>query len=327
MVKDPEIAKPSAHAESDTLTPVKGISVKPLMVTPTEPSLSTCEAHGLRYDPSVSDGCVLCRRDAVRAPPQKARRGFGFLFVAVAIFLIAVCSLAALKLLPMASSPTSATSAQPVRLRTTSSSGRSGAYYIPTLTPAARSAPLPLLVFLHGTGGNGDDGVRAFRSLADERGFAVLAPESSVAPDGRVTWEVGDHPGEVTDDRRHVMACLAELLSILSAADLTLDPRHVLIAGHSGGASSAPYIATNEEPFTAFAVLHGGSFPGGFGHRRVRGWFSTGSGDPIRPPDMVTRAYEEARGPGAPFEMHVLAGGHELGAEERRALIAWWLGT
>jgi phospholipase/carboxylesterase len=208
-----------------------------------------------------------------------------------------------------------------IRLRTTNSFGRSGAYYIPTAS-AAKGGPLPILVFLHGTGGNGDGGIRAFRSLADERGFAILAPESGVAPDGRITWEVGDHPGEVTADRRHVMACLAELLSI---GGFTLDPRRVLVAGHSGGASSAPYLATNEEPFSAFAVLHGGAFPGGFGRRSVRGWFSTGSQDPLRPPDMVTRAYEAARGPSIPFAMHVFAGGHDLGEEERRALIAWWL--
>jgi predicted esterase len=110
-------------------------------------------------------------------------------------------------------------------------------------------------------------------------------------------------------------------------AGLRITAPRVRVAGHSGGASSAPWLATNEEPFTAFAVLHGGAFPGGFGHRRVRGWFSTGSADPIRPPDMVTRAYETSRGPGSPYEMHVFPGGHDLGEQERRALIAWWLGA
>ena len=102
------------------------------------------------------------------------------------------------------------------------------------------------------------------------RGFAILAPESRIAPDGQANWEVGDHPGEITDDRTHVMACLAELVAVLSAEHLTLDPRHVLVAGHSGGASSAPWLATSEEPFTAFAVLHGGAFPDGFGPRPRR---------------------------------------------------------
>ena len=39
----------------------------------------------------------------------------------------------------------------------------------------------------------------------------------------------------------------------------------------------APYLATTEEALSAFAVLHGGAFPGGFGPRRVPGWFSTGT--------------------------------------------------
>jgi predicted esterase len=243
--------------------------------------------------------------------------------LAIGLFL-ALSTIAAGRFLGHPAQAASPATARPLRLRTTNSSGRSGAYYIPPLSAAARAAPLPLFVFLHGTGGNGDGGVQAFRALADERGFAILAPESRVAPDGQITWEVGDAPGDITDDRRHVMACLAELLA---TEHLTLDPLHVLVAGHSGGASSAPYVATNEEPFTAFAVLHGGAFPGGFGHRSVRGWFSTGGADPIRPPSMVTRAYEASRGPGSRYEVHVFAGGHELGAEERRALIAWWLGA
>jgi poly(3-hydroxybutyrate) depolymerase len=287
----------------------------------------TCEAHGLRYDASPVDGCVLCRR----RPTTQSVRGRtrpGFVLTAIAVLLISVAALGVVfrLFLPRRSSSVSATAHSAVPLRTTNSSRRSGAYYVPTLTLAARSAPLPLLVFLHGTGGNGDTGIQAFRPLADERGFAILAPESRVAPDGEINWEVGDHPGDVTDDRRHVMACFAELLSVLSNQGLTLDPRHVLVAGHSGGASSAPYLATNEEPFNAFAVLHGGAFPGGFGRRRVRGWFSTGNADPIRPPEMVTRAYEAARVPAVPFEMHVFAGGHEMGQEERRALVSWWLG-
>ena len=118
------------------------------------------------------------------------------------------------------------------------------------------------------------------------------------------------------------MACIAEL----AAGGVSIDPKRVLVAGHSGGGSSAPYLATNEEPFTAFAVLHGGAFPGGFGKRRVRGWFSTGSNDTIRSPDDVRSAYEESRSPGSAFEMHVFEGGHAIGDEERRAVVAWWLG-
>src|SRR5256885_3949886 len=49
-----------------------------------------------------------------------------------------------------------------------------------------------------------------------------------------------------------------------------------LIAGYSGGGSSAPYIASNRPPFTHTAVLHGGVFAGGIGPRRMPAWFSTG---------------------------------------------------
>ena len=303
------------------------------MRAPSPHSTTTvCASHGLRYNPAVASGCIRCPGATAPSTP-KVRPGF---LATLAVFLVALAIAAGPFLPPAAlsalSPATAASSSTPAsrtakQLRTTNSAGRSGSYYIPSLSPAARAAPVALLVFLHGTGGNSDSGVQAFRALADERSFAILAPESRIASDGQANWEVGDHPGEVTDDRRHVMACLAELLAVLSTENLTLDPRHVLVAGHSGGASSAPWLATNEEPFTAFAVLHGGAFPSGFGRRHVRGWFSTGSRDPIRPPDMVTRAYEAARGPTSPYEMHVFAGGHEMGTEERQALITWWLGT
>jgi poly(3-hydroxybutyrate) depolymerase len=204
-------------------------------------------------------------------------------------------------------------------LETKNAIGRSGKYYVPELPPGS---PVPLLVYLHGTGGKGQDGIDSFQKLADERHFAVLAPESGAAPDGSFTWEVGTNPGEVTEDRRHVMASLAEMTA---REGLSLDTTHVVVVGHSGGASSAPYLATNEEPFTAFAVLHGGVFPTGFGARRVRGWFSTGSADGLRPPSAVTKGYEATKGLEPSVEMHVFDGGHVLGEEERRAVIDWWL--
>jgi predicted esterase len=79
--------------------------------------------------------------------------------------------------------------------------------------------------------------------------------------------------------------------------------------------------------YTAFAVLHGGAFPGGFGPRHVRGWFSTGDADPIRPPAMVAADAQRVRNAGFDSVLYrEFPGGHELGAIELAELIRWWLG-
>jgi predicted esterase len=181
------------------------------------------------------------------------------------------------------------------------------------------------LVALHGTGGDGRAILDAFRSLADERGFAIVGPDSRKTPNGTFSWEVGDKPGEVTDDYRHVVACMNEALGQIGA---DADRSRILIAGHSGGASSAPYIATNRRPFSAFAVLHGGVFEGGLGHRDVRGWFSTGTQDTVRSPAHVRDALERARKQGGLSDLtyREFPGGHGVSAAEAKALVDWWLG-
>ncbi len=177
-------------------------------------------------------------------------------------------------------------------LATKNSAGRSGAYFLPS---GYAGRQLPLLVAIHGTNGSGEAMMRFFREAAEREKFMVVAPDSRLAPDGKDSWEVGDHAGEITPDFLHARACVAELLAM---PGVRLDPTHVLIAGHSGGGSTAPYVATNEEPYTAFAVLHGGVFAGGLGKRTVRGWFSTGQTDGLRGPAGMQEAATRAKAAG-----------------------------
>jgi predicted esterase len=206
-------------------------------------------------------------------------------------------------------------------LQTLNSAGRSGAYFLP---PGYEGSAHPLLVALHGTGGAGSGVVGVFREAAERRGFLVLAPDSRISPGGQYTWQVGDHAGDVTEDLEHIGRCLDELRAM---PGVRIDPKYVLIAGHSGGASEAPYVASNREPYTAFAVLHGGVFASGLGARHVRGWFSTGDADPLRSPAEVQRAAEDTRRAGfgdvVYREFHE---GHDIGPKEVEALLTWWLG-
>ena len=206
-------------------------------------------------------------------------------------------------------------------LRTRNSAGRSGSYHLP---PGASEGLLPLMLGFHGTGASGAAMVALFRALADERKFIIVAPDSRVSPQGQATWEVGSRPDDVTEDLQHALDCLDEVKAL---PGVRVDPAHVLAVGFSGGASSAPYIASREAVFTAYAVLHGGAFRGGLGSNRVRGWFSTGTQDPVRPPATVRRDAAAVATQGLPTPVvHVYPGGHGVSDAEQRELVDWWLG-
>lgn len=201
--------------------------------------------------------------------------------------------------------------------------GRAGTYYLPS---GYAGEALPVVVYFHGTDGNGLVVTRELVRLADSERFLVVAPDSRVSPDGRFAWEVGNAPLSRTADYQHAQALLAELEAMDGVA---VDWENGLAAGHSGGAAMAPYLATNDSRFDAYAVLHGGVVPGGIGLHEVRGWFSTGDADELRTPEHVESWVEYMRDE-VGFEdvtLRVYPGGHQVGATERRELVEWWLGS
>ncbi|OQX68731.1 MAG: hypothetical protein B6A08_08595 [Sorangiineae bacterium NIC37A_2] len=318
--------------------------------------IAKCREHGLAYDPTRSQGCVLCRRSIpVSQKPGASGMAWlvsaimlgGLLVLGVVRFRRGAAGLSGLAAaVEAAQVPTDGTIEKeetevPARalaqgdakkgrrargeevwgeIQHRNSAGRSGAFFLP---PSSYER-VPLLVALHGTGSNGRAMIGEFQSLALDRGFALLGPDSRVSPAGDWTWQVADQPNERTPDFWHIHACLDELMDRYGDR---LKAENVLIVGHSGGGSTAPYLATNSSPFSAFAVLHGGVFAGGLGPRQVRGWFSTGREDNMRPPSLVRAAAAQARSSGLrDIEYREFPGGHGLGEEERRALVNWWLG-
>lgn len=201
----------------------------------------------------------------------------------------------------------------------TNSADRNGAWYLPA---GWNVEPVPVLVLYHGTGGDGAGILFQFTPWAEAAGLALVAPDSRVSPSGQVTWEVGTEPGEITEDVEHTAACLDELAA---TEGLTLSEGDWWAAGFSGGGSSAPYYATNDERFLAYASLHGGAFPGGMGENLAQGWFSTGEDDSARPPEMVEADAQAVADAGYPEpELRVYAGGHTLSETELDELVAWW---
>jgi predicted esterase len=166
--------------------------------------------------------------------------------------------------------------------------------------------------------------VSFLQDSAEREKFVVVAPDSRFAPNGQATWQVPSEQGEKTDDFDHIRRCVQEVLAL---PGVEIDRTRTLIFGHSGGASTAPYVASNDDFFTAFAVLHGGAFVGGLGPRRPRGWVSTGDADPLRPPQAVQTAAQDLRHAGFNAIVYkTYGGGHDIGPMELEDLISWWLG-
>ncbi|HEX7668711.1 MAG TPA: hypothetical protein VF395_03965 [Polyangiaceae bacterium] len=204
-------------------------------------------------------------------------------------------------------------------LTTKNSSERTGTFFLPA---GYNTRAFPLLVAFHGSDGAGSDMVSAFHSLAVARRFIIVAPDSRQF-EGHFNWQVGDGPGHVTDDYTHTLDCIAE---VRAKDGVTIDAARTLTAGFSGGGSSAPYLATNEPLFTAFAVLHGGVIQGGIGSNVIRGWFSTGQDDPARPPALVQQSVDYIEGLGFPDVTYTLyPGGHVLSPPELADVVGWWL--
>ena len=205
-------------------------------------------------------------------------------------------------------------------LQTVNAAGRTGWVVLPERN---EGEALPYLLVFHATGSDGRSMASLFEEHAHARGFVIVAPDSRVSPQGDFTWEVGTDPGEITPDLLHAVACFDE---VLGRGDAPLDTAAVLAAGYSGGASSAPYLATNHPPLRSFAILHGGLFPDALGDNPVTGWLSTGDDDPLRPPAELAGHTATLQGLGYTVELHTYPGGHELGETERDELIDWWLG-
>lgn len=300
--------------------------------------LVRCERHGVAYDPERGAGCALCRSESRRpeAFPPMDRVLVGLLaaiLVMLAGGIVAHLARPAFERLlgatgaPSASPAVPGGSARSVRARagtfdlaTQNASGRSGVLFVPA---QAAEGPRPLLIVLHGTNGSGAQMLATVSSYATARGLVVLAPDSGRSPDGAYNWQVPDAPGETTPDTVHVRACLDE---VYAQEGLRIDPEHVLVAGHSGGASSAAYLGTTDPRVRALAVLHGGVFARGLGSSSARAWFSTGKDDPVRPPAVVSRAAEATKAHVSESTLRLYPGGHGLSQAELDDLMAWWLG-
>lgn len=163
--------------------------------------------------------------------------------------------------------------------------------------PKGLKAGAPLVVVLHGCGqtaGGYDAGAGWYR-LADELGFALLAPEQKAVnnPNTCFDWF---NPEDITRDEGECASIAAMIRDLLQAH--RLDAGRVFITGLSaGGAMTAAMLATYPELFAGGAIVAG--LPYGVA-ANVRDALDAMRSAPLKTPQQwgdLVRAASDWRGP------------------------------
>ncbi|MCV7416791.1 phospholipase [Mycolicibacterium litorale] len=175
--------------------------------------------------------------------------------------------------------------------------------------------PAPLVVLLHGAGGDARGGITPLLSHADEAGLLLFAP-----PSRHRTWDVivrsfGPDITALDTGLSHVFARHA------------VDAEHLGIGGFSDGASYALSVGlTNGDLFTTvLAFSPGFSAPGeAVGQPRV--YISHGVDDRVLPIDRTSRRLVPSlRGAGYDVLYEEFADGHVVPADRARRAVDWFL--
>lgn len=138
--------------------------------------------------------------------------------------------------------------------------------------------PLPLVLLLHGAGGNARGGLAPFLPVADSAGVILLAPSS----EGRA-WDVILH--SYGEDVRCIDGALAHVFNTYA-----IDPSRLAIGGFSDGASYALSLGlTNGDLFTHVIAFSPGFMVPASRQGTPRIYISHGTQDAVLPIDSCSR--------------------------------------
>lgn len=190
---------------------------------------------------------------------------------------------------------------------------RDGFRYVPKTYQPNRSAPLVLT--LHGAGGEAKSGITLLQSLADDLGIILLAVDSRDR-----TWDViVSHYGS---DIAFIDQALAQTFRCCA-----IDPAHLAIAGFSDGASYALSVAIANGDLFSHAI----AFSPGFiapakreGHPRL--FISHGTQDAVLPIDRCSRKIvPQLQRAGYEVNYQEFNGSHTVPAAIAQAGVNWFM--
>jgi phospholipase/carboxylesterase len=183
--------------------------------------------------------------------------------------------------------------------------------HVPPARASARA--VPLLVTLHGAGGDAESGLGLLRPLADERGLLLLAPASR----GR-TWDA------VRDGYGPDVALIDRALKTVFAS-FPVDARRVAVAGFSDGASYALGLGLANGGFLRWIVAFSPGFvPPGPARGKPRVFVSHGVADDVLPISQTSRKIVPAlRRDGYDVTYREFPGRHTVPPVGVRAAVDW----
>ena len=191
--------------------------------------------------------------------------------------------------------------------------GRDGLVRAPAAPDPLR--PAPLVVLLHGAGGDAGGALAPFHALADDLGVVLLAPESR----GR-TWDV--LLGRWGPDVDFVDRALDQAF-----ARYAVDPDRLAVGGFSDGASYALGLGTaNGDLFGHVVALSPGFTPRAPAVGRPRLFVSHGTADEVLPIDVCSRRIvPRLRDAGYAVDYREFEGGHTVPETIAAGAMSWFV--
>ena len=189
---------------------------------------------------------------------------------------------------------------------------RDGLLYVPA--GYRPDQPAPLVLMLHGAGGEAHGGIGPFLPPADRAGLILVAPSSR-----RVTWDViGDGFGP---DVAYIDAALAQTF-----ARYAVDPARLAVQGFSDGASYALSLGiTDGDLFTHVIAFSPGFVAPGGQRGTPKLYVSHGTSDDVLPIDACSRRIvPAAQRAGYDVTYHEFDGGHAMPPEIVDEALTWF---
>jgi predicted esterase len=191
---------------------------------------------------------------------------------------------------------------------------RDGLLYVPE--GYRKDEPAPLVVMLHGAGGNADHALQPLLKLADEAGLLLLAPDSR-GP----TWDlILDDFGPDVDFLDAALAHVFERFAV--------DPARLALEGFSDGASYALSLGvTNGDLFGHLIAFSPGFLAPAGQHGEPRLFVSHGTQDTVLPIGPCSRTLvPRVERAGYHVRYREFDGGHNVPPRIAREALDWFLG-
>jgi phospholipase/carboxylesterase len=191
---------------------------------------------------------------------------------------------------------------------------RDGILYVPESYRPDR--PAPLVLALHGAGGNGMHGLAPFRLPAEEKGLLVLAPDSRER-----SWDVITR-NEYGPDPDFIDRALGQVFSRYA-----VDPLRLAIGGFSDGASYALSLGLANGDLFHHVIAFSPGFSAPPGQEGVPGiYISHGRRDDVLPVDVCSRRLvPRLRQAGYEVVYHEFEDGHAVPPALVREALDWFL--